>query len=322
MNQELIFYKELIKNLCGMDMHVLENSEKAFSAYLQSSGNNHILQMLSSKAVKYTGVLSLRPGIIYEFYIINGPRCLVFYDACTNRLLLLGPVLTEEYMKEDTVKQLTENSALHSVIQQFEEWMQTLSVISSQTLFKTMQLLLLKIFGVNPPFPIERINYWMNLHSHMILHTAEHNKDVSQMRQIEMRYEISAALTEAVKEGNFSLAAYFLGKFSFDKDDSIRNANPLRNLQNYCIVLNTQLRYALEEQGIHPYMLDAFSSDIALHIEQLQNVNKAKSFVLHVIRQYCTLVQEHAYPNLKPMIHLAVTYIKEHLNQNLKYEIS
>ncbi len=317
MNQELLFYKELINSLCGIDMNVIENTEKAFSDYLQSSGNSHILQLLSSKSFVHASIQSLRPGIIYDFYIVSGPRCLVFYEECSNRLLLLGPLLTEEYMKEDTIKQLAQSGASHEVIHQFEDWMQTLCTISSQNLFKTMQLLLQQFFGKLPPFPVERIDFWMNLHSHMMFHTPEHDEDVSKMRQIEMRYEISTALTEAVKEGNFSLASYFLRKFHFGKDNYIRNADPLRNLQNYCIILNTQLRYALEEKGIHPYLLDAFSSDIALHIEQLQNVNKAKNFVLHVIREYCTLVQEHAYPNLKPMIHLAVTYIKEHLNDNL-----
>ena len=36
-----------------------------------------------------------------------------------------------------------------------------------------------------------------------------------------------------------------------------------------------------------------------------------------MIREYCNLVREHSFPNLKPLIHLAVTYIKEHLNDNL-----
>ena len=317
MNEEQLFYKDLIKNLCGVDFFVIENSEKAFTEYLRMSGNDRILQLLGVRSSLRGKSQPLHSGIIYEFYIISGSLCLVFYDENTNRFLLLGPVLTEEYVYEDTLMQLIDNGISNYVIHQFEEWIQSLSVISTQSMYKTMHLLLQHTFGQMPPFPIERIDYGLNLRSRLIFHPSEHDEDVIRMREIERRYEISTALTEAVKEGNFSLASYFLGKFHFGKDNYSRNANPLRNLQNYCIILNTQLRYALEEQGIHPYLLDAFSSDIALHIEQLQNVNQAKSFVLHVIREYCKLVQNHAYPNLKPMIHLAVTYIKEHLNDNL-----
>ena len=41
------------------------------------------------------------------------------------------------------------------------------------------------------------------------------------------------------------------------------------------------------------------------------------TFFTSVLQRYCRLVQEHAYPNLKPLTNLAVTYIKEHLADNL-----
>ena len=137
------------------------------------------------------------------------------------------------------------------------------------------------------------------------------------MRQVETRYEHSAALTDAVRQGNLSLAMQLIGNYKPGEQTQVRNANPLRNAQNYCIVLNTQLRHALEESGIHPYRVDRLSSEIGMEIEQLKKLSQLPQFFEQVIRRYCHLVQEHTYPNLKPLINLAVTYIKEHLTENI-----
>ena len=88
-------------------------------------------------------------------------------------------------------------------------------------------------------------------------------------------------------------------------------------MQNYFIVLNTQLRHALEETGINPYRLDQLSGEIGLEIENLRSVEHAQDFVFRVIQRYCQLVRESTFPNLKPLVHLAVTYVKDHLNEDL-----
>ena len=148
-------------------------------------------------------------------------------------------------------------------------------------------------------------------------HTSLGGEDIAQMRQVEQRYEYSAALTDAVQHGNLSLAMHLIGNYDPGSQTTVRNTNPLRNAQNYCIVLNTQLRHALEKSGIHPYQVDRLSNQIGLEIEQLKNISQLPDFFSGVIRRYCRLVQEHAYPNLKPLTNLAVTYIKEHLADNL-----
>ena len=69
--------------------------------------------------------------------------------------------------------------------------------------------------------------------------------------------------------------------------------------------------------GIHPFHLDQLSHEIALHIEQMRSAVEAEKYPLEIIRRYCELARENAYPDLKPFTRLAVTYIKEHLSDNL-----
>ena len=147
--------------------------------------------------------------------------------------------------------------------------------------------------------------------------TASPEEKITHMRQVEMRYEFSAVLTDAVKQGNLSLAMHMISQYSPATQTTVRNTNPLRNAQNYCIVLNTQLRHALEESGVHPYRIDRLSNQIGMQIEQLKTLPEIHEFFGKIVRQYCRLVQEHTYPDLKSLANLAVTYIKEHLTDNL-----
>jgi len=137
------------------------------------------------------------------------------------------------------------------------------------------------------------------------------------MRQTEKRYEYSISLTEAVKQGNLSLALHLMGSYTPDASNPARNPNPLRNAQNYCIVMNTQLRHALEGSGIHPTRIDALSNEVGMQIERLHSLSQIPDFTSNVILQYCHLVQEHSYPGLRSVTHLAVSYIKDHLSENI-----
>ena len=145
----------------------------------------------------------------------------------------------------------------------------------------------------------------------------EHLETIDKIRKVELRYETSLALTEAVRQGNFSLALDALQHRSAGTDMAARNPNPLRNLQNQCIILNTQLRHALEGGGIHPYRLDVLSHDIGLQIERLHSVESAELFIVHILKQYCRLVQEQSFHGLSPLIHQTVIYIKDNLSANL-----
>lgn len=317
MNNQIRFLADLIKSLCEINFAIIENTEATISDYFHESTNYALAQTINNNFIGKTVMPAMCPGIICEFYIAGGPYYTAFLEQGSNQIYVLGPILTDEYNRDSTIRQLADHGIELYAIQRFMDAVHTMPVLPQQNLLKAMHILSQHISGQTTPCTTKRIQYLMKSQNHMTYRLTENNEDVSHMRQIETRYETSTALTEAVKEGNVSLAIYLLSKFNFDNHRTMRNANPLRNLQNYCIILNTQLRYALEERGIHPYLLDAFSSDIAQRIEQLKSVEEGNSFAVNVIRSYCKFVQEQSFPNLKPLIHLAVTYIKEHLNDNL-----
>lgn len=158
--------------------------------------------------------------------------------------------------------------------------------------------------------------HWHTRESSALLPPEEYVEH-SRIRQVELRYEASAALTEAVKHGNLSIALQMIQGIHTGATSMIRNPDPLRNAQNMCIVLNTQLRHALEQRRIHPYRLDTVSGEIARQIEKLRTLDEVGQFYSHILRQYCELALEKHYAHLDALTRQAVVYIKTHLSDTL-----
>ena len=275
------------------------------NTYLESSALQHHLFRTPAQ-----------PDTIYEWVAPGGITFLLHADPSANACYVFGPVLCKPFSGEDTLHQLSQFSRDSRQQADFLEFCQALPVVESRVLYQTADLVVGHLIGRNRPMRILQVDLPLPQtpasHSHFT-----QGEDIVQMRQVETRYEHSAALTDAVRQGNLSLAMQLIGNYKPGEQTQVRNANPLRNAQNYCIVLNTQLRHALEESGIHPYRVDRLSSEIGMEIEQLKKLSQLPQFFEQVIRRYCHLVQEHTYPNLKPLANLAVTYIKEHLTENI-----
>lgn len=280
MERTLILLQNLLKITAGIPMTVISKDKLSLTAFLQDTT---ALPKIDSI---WQQVAAAKNNDPLECHLSDNRILLIVPLKITNKLLALGPVVTTP--AKDSVLPVAEHRTLYKIGE----------LISEYTLNQSS-------FPVIPADPPQ------------IHHSSLTEEDISQMRQVEQRYEYSAALTDAVQQGNLSLAMHLVGSYNPNLQTTVRNRNPLRNAQNYCIVLNTQLRHALEKSGIHPYHVDRLSNEIGLEIEQLKHISQLPDFFKGVIRRYCRLVQEHAYPNLRPLTNLAVTYIKEHLADNL-----
>ena len=73
-----------------------------------------------------------------------------------------------------------------------------------------------------------------------------------------------------------------------------RMADPVRNIKNYCIIMNTLLRKAAEQGGVHPLYIDSVSSDFARRIELIGSTTAAGKIMDEMLTSYCRLVKKHA----------------------------
>lgn len=285
MEETLIFLQKLLNLTTGIPLTVVPSDKHSLAAFLTNAATYTFDAACAVTDSLLQRIITAKSHI-FEYNLSDNIFIWAIPHRIKSTILMLGPVTTA-YIDDSSLP--------------FAEY---------NTLCKIAQLLSQYASGqpLPPLIPAD---------SSLLRHSPLPGEDIGQMRIVEQRYEYSAALTNAVQQGNLSLAMHLIGQYDPATNTSVRNTNPLRNAQNYCIVLNTQLRHALEETGIHPYQVDRLSNEIGLEIEQLKNISQLPDFFSGVIRRYCRLVQEHAYPNLKPLTNLAVTYIKEHLADNL-----
>lgn len=319
MDKTILFLQQLLECTTGVPLSCVPHTESAISDFLKDSTKHIFDRFFQQKSSSWYRLL--RPPVqedaLCEHTVTGDITFLTYVDREAKEVLFLGPVLTKALSREDMLHILERQRIPQHFRNEILQFCSTLPVVSGHILYRTGDLIVRHLTGIEKPLTIIQPNISV-LQDHYLLHQLiPANENIIQMRQVEMRYEHSAALTDAVRQGNLPLALHMVGRHSPAEQTDVRNTNPLRNAQNYCIVLNTQLRHALEESGIHPYRLDRLSNEIGLEIEQLKNLAQVPEFFGQILRRYCQLVQEHTYPNLKPLINLAVTYIKEHLADNL-----
>ncbi len=316
MLEKVKIIREISSLFSGADVYLMPNSEPEVRAYLRETVSPRLGADLGNHAA-VAQICALDSDHIYEFAPFPGIAALIYVCRAIEKILFIGPVTTEAYTTHNLLAYLQQQNISQKTVERFVEVANHLPTMTTYNLYRFMDILLRHICDLHLPIPVRKIEPTYHIDPLSLLSDVNQPKDISQIRRVEDRYETSSLLTEAVKLGNLSLALQTLQSRGLQYDGIVRNQNPLRNMQNQCIILNTQLRHSLEGSGIHPYQLDHLSNEIGMQIERLSTPNMVTPFSIYIIEQYCRLVQEQSYQNLSPLTHQAVTYIKNNLNSNL-----
>lgn len=316
MLEKVQIIQELSALFAGADVYLIPNTEADARVFLRETVSPRLGADLGSHPA-VAQICALDSDHIYEFGPFPGIAALIYSCKAIGKLLFVGPVTTESFTTHNLLAYLQQQNIPQKTVQQFVEVASQLPVINTYTLYRFMDILLHHACGLYIPIPVKKVEPSYQVSPLSLLADVHQTKDISHIRQVEDRYEVSNLLTEAVKLGNLSLALQALQSRKLQSESIVRNQNPLRNMQNQCIVLNTQLRHSLEGCGIHPYELDNLSNEIGMQIERLNTPNMVIPFSMYIIEQYCQLVQEQSYQSLSGLTHQAVIYIKNNLNSNL-----
>lgn len=136
------------------------------------------------------------------------------------------------------------------------------------------------------------------------------------IKMMETRYSFENELIRAVTFGQQHkenlLAAAFNDQL-FEK----RAADPIRNAKNYCIIMNTLLRKAAEQGGVHPIYIDRLSSKFAIKIEQMSDTKVIPSFMKEMFSSYCRLVYKHSMNRYSPIVKKTILVIDSDISAEL-----
>ena len=135
-------------------------------------------------------------------------------------------------------------------------------------------------------------------------------------KNIERTYRYENEMMDAVSKGHIHKVELLLSNLSVSSFEQ-RVADPVRNAKNYSIIMNTLLRKAAEQGGVHPMYLDRTSSDYAVRIEQVHTLEAIPQLISEMFRGYCRLVRKHSMQDYSPPVQKAILFIDANLADNL-----
>lgn len=136
-------------------------------------------------------------------------------------------------------------------------------------------------------------------------------------RLLEQRYAQERRLLRAVSEGLTQEAERLIAPADLAVMER-RAADPLRNVKNYAVILNTLLRKAAEEGGVHPLHIDDQSRRFAFRIENLRAVSEAPRLLRAMVAGYCQLVNAHATAYHSALVRDAILHVDADLTADLR----
>ncbi len=316
MVKDFAFIQNMVDCLCGMEVHLVPSTQEGMMQ-LVSEVFRELVPTARSEQVLMRSLQALSPGCIYEISGALDLQYAVFCHGPTRQLLVLGPCRAGLHNETEIGDYLRRHQTGESRIRSLIAFYRRQPLVPYERLHSLAVLLAQQLIGTSEPVAFQRLEPNWHQEDRLEIMEAEGFEDLSQIRRIEDRYAASTAMTEAVKQGNLSMAYRLIQRMNSVPDELVRNEDHLRNAQNLCIVLNTQLRHAMEEVGVSPYRLDQVSGGIGRQIERLKTMAAAQAFFGEILQQYCQLAQERETQGLSAFGRLAVTYIQSHLSDNL-----
>ena len=144
----------------------------------------------------------------------------------------------------------------------------------------------------------------------------EHRDNLLSIRAMEQRYAFENEIIRAVSQGMTRFESKFNSTFTSEFFEK-RVPDPVRNTKNYMIIMNTLLRKAAEQGGVHPIHIDQVSSDFAKKIEDLTMSTDRRGLMLEMFRTYTRLVRSHSQKNLSPIVKKTILTIDADLSSDL-----
>lgn len=253
---------------------------------------------------------TIDPTVLY--HVTDYYECRYIFSRLPGetRFLFIGPYLLESFTESSLQRLIQLLGIPEKQLPQLRDYYDSLPCFpESHTLHTLILRLFTALLGGTPP-TVRHLDL-RNLESAED-YRAQHefatpDDPVLSMRLLEKRYHTEDGLLDAVSHGNTEAALAIL--------DSIGNiypvsrlTDPLREAKNLSISMNTLLRRAAYETGVHPLYLNSFSNNYASMIEQCTSFGELSEITRYMAKSYCTLVQTHNMSSYsEPVRHILVT---------------
>ncbi|MBR5782589.1 MAG: helix-turn-helix transcriptional regulator [Clostridia bacterium] len=238
----------------------------------------------------------------------------------TEDVLLIGPSLSKNFGREDVADIIRRHRLPREMVQDLEAYYGGIAVIAKNSdLFSMLEAFAERLWG-SEHYSIENILQEKPVEIPLALpgqkETRKAKDDLWDMQIMERRYALENDLMQAVSRGQRQKAESVLrdfGKINIEQ----RIPDKLRNLKNYCIIMNTLLRKAAEQGGVHPLYLNKISTTFAHGIERMDSDSGVGEMMLDMTRAYCRLVKKYALQSYSAPVQKCIVCVDADLTQDL-----
>ncbi len=142
------------------------------------------------------------------------------------------------------------------------------------------------------------------------------HKDILSFKLIEERYQHEAEVMKAISKGDIEAALSKLN-ISLRYKLEARYKDPVREIRNGLVILNTLFRKSVEMGGVPPAHIDELSTAFAKKIEMVTSKTDSQRLQREMVRKYCMLVKNYSLSSYSPIIQDVVKYINLNLAEDL-----
>lgn len=256
------------------------------------------------------------PGVVYRMADRFYMQYLFLLLPGSDRCMAVGPYLSMRPSSRQVLETAERYGLNPAAAHLLEEFYPSLPLIVDSSPFYSMVYCLCEsLFGREAE--VRPINLQDALTPSALTNPPAPADLASVMRRLELRYQFEDDLMTAVARGQRDKMRQTLTSAGMNAAIEPRLADPVRNLKNYCIILNTILRKAAQRGGVHPIYLDDLSKTYAERIEQLPTTGAAYRMVVEMAEEYCLLVQRHSLAGYSPQVQQAMVLVRQHLSDPL-----
>lgn len=271
--------------------YVLANGTDVDLSSLDLGLRNSILKR--SKTAPNNTLKQLEPRTIY--HIIDYYECSYsFFQFPDKQILFIGPYLTKEISYHDIQTLMNTLQIPPELFPQLQDYYYALPALTAKTAFSSLlRHAYASIFDTELP-SVQHLDLKQSESQEQFLETHHFyvpEDAVLSMQLLEERYHIEDELLDAISHGNLAKALSVSNTMSSIRF-APRSDSELRNHKNLMITFNSLMRRTAYVAGVHPFYIDAVSSNYATLIEQCRTVEETQDIIPYMVRSYCDLVDK------------------------------
>lgn len=275
------------------------------------SGNAETMSKIKEK---------IDPKAIYHFTDRFNCNYTIFNIPDSEEYEIIGPILLKEMKKSDIYALMSDLKIPIEAYGELKEYYYSLPYISDKMwIYSLIHRLGKEIYGdENVSIQNIKLDSADTWHKNGDDHNFKVPSDpILSMKIIEERYYYENELLLAVQHGNYNRIQSFL-----ESAGMIRFANRIDDEIQECkhrlIVINTLMRRAVYQGGVHPLHIDRLSNTHAVKINQISNTREADDMSLAIVMNYCKLVKEHSLASYSKPVQKIITTIDASITADLR----